>query len=512
MARKPLPEQPGHLTRLGSLHGGKKPSTRRNGIAAMLELQSREVKELAPPTTNGTIPTLGHRPSRAELIARGESLRRKCPRNSHAVWKPPMDRPDPVELVKEGNKGRIPELVPIRHGRMIQSPFTYYRGAALAMAVDLGNLPVTGARVQACGDAHLGNFRIFATPERRVIFDIHDLDETLPAPWEWDVKRLTTSFVIAARNNGLSEKRANDAVLTCVRSYREHMAEFSEMRALEVWYHSLDADKLVEAVEDTELRGRAKKRLAKAKAQHTLEYDFPKLADATSESPSIRDNPPLIYHWHERGSEDFDAAVQEAFVKYRATLSDDRRVLLDHYELRDITIKVVGVGSVGTFCAVMLLMAGEHDPLFLQVKQASESVLEPYAGKSVYSNHGERVVRGHRLMQSASDVFLGWTEGRFGRQFYIRQLRDAKIKFAIETFDSAELNLFAQWCGWTLARAHARSGEPAVITGYLGEGDVFDEAIAAFAVAYADQSEQDHTTLTKAVRAGKLEAVIEREE
>jgi uncharacterized protein (DUF2252 family) len=415
-----------------------------------------------------------------------------------------------VDLVREGDQERIPQLIPLRHGRMIQSPFTYYRGAALAMAVDLANLPASGVRVQVCGDAHLGNFRVFATPERRVIFDIHDLDETLPAPWEWDVKRLATSFVIAARNNGLSEKRAREAVLTCVRSYREHMAEFGEMRALDVWYHRVDADQIVDDIQDAELRGRAKKRLAKAKNLCALEYDFPKLADAASESPTIRDRPPLIYHWHESGSEEFDAIVQEAFAQYRKTLSDDRRVLLDRYELKDITIKVVGVGSVGTFCAILLLMAGERDPLFLQVKQASASVLEPYAGKSVYPNHGQRVVQGHWLMQSASDVFLGWTEGRHGRQFYIRQLRDAKIKFAIETFNSGEMTLFAAWCGWTLARAHARSGEPALIAGYLGDSDVFDLAIADFAAAYADQSERDHEALVKAVRAGQLDAVIEK--
>jgi len=475
----------------------------------MTALQTQE-KEFTL-TANGSIATFAARPSRAELVARGEQLRKKCPRRFHALWQAPPDRPDPVHLVEEGDKGRIPQLIPVRHGRMMQSPFTYYRGAALAMAVDLANLPATGARVQACGDAHLGNFRVFATPERRVIFDIHDLDETLPAPWEWDIKRLATSFAIASRNNGLSEKRAREAVLTCVRSYRERMAEFSEMRALEVWYHRLDADKLVDAIEDAEMRGRARKRMAKAMAQCALEYDFPRLADATSESPTIRDNPPLIYHWHEHGSEEFDAAVREGFAQYRASLPDDRRVLLDRYEFKDITIKVVGVGSVGTVCGILLLMAGERDPLFLQIKQASESVLEPYAGKSVYANHGQRVVQGHRLMQSSSDMFLGWTEGRFGRHFYVRQLRDAKIKFAIEAFSSAEMILFAEWCGWTLARAHARSGEPALIAGYLGESDTFDQAIAAFAVAYADQSEKDHEALTKAVREGKLEAVIERD-
>lgn len=479
----------------------------------MPELQTREVKD-ASVTSNGKtgqIPAFAPRPSRQELVARGVELRKKCQRRAHAGWVAPANRPDPVHLVEEGNQGRIPELLPIRHGRMIQSPFTYYRGSALAMAVDLGTLPTTGVRVQCCGDAHLGNFRVFATPERRAILDIHDLDETLPAPWEWDLKRLAASFVIASRNNGLSEKRAREAVLTCVRSYREHMAEFSEMGALEMWYHSLDAEKLVEAIEDEEIRGRAKKRLSKARALSALEYDFPKLADTASDLPTIRDNPPLIYHWHTDSSGEFDAVMQEAFARYRASLPDDRRVLLDRYEFRDASIKVVGVGSVGTFCGIMLLMGGEHDPLFLQIKQASESVLERYAGKSVYANHGQRVVQGHRLMQSSSDVFLGWTEGRGGRHFYIRQLRDAKIKFAIETFGSAEMFLFAEWCGWTLARAHARSGEPAVIAGYLGESDTFDQAIADFSAAYADQMEKDHEVLTQAVRAGKLEAVIEQE-
>jgi uncharacterized protein (DUF2252 family) len=415
-----------------------------------------------------------------------------------------------VQLVEEGNQGRIAQLIPIRHGRMLQSPFTFYRGTALNMAVDLARLPTTGVRVQACGDAHLGNFRCFATPERRVIFDIHDLDETLPAPWEWDLKRLAASFVIASRNNGLSEKRAQEAVLTCVRSYREWMGEFSEMSALKLWYTSFEADKLIDKIEDAEIRGRARKGLAKAKARSAMEYDFPKLADTSDESPTIRDNPPLIYHWREHGKEEIDAAVRDAFALYRNSLSDDRRVLLDRYEVKDFAVKVVGVGSVGTLCAVILLMAGESDPLFLQVKEARASVLEAYAGKSVYSNHGQRVVHGHRLMQSASDVFLGWTEGKFGRHHYIRQLRDAKIKFAIESFGSAEMILFAEWCGSTLARAHARSGEPAVISGYLGKSDTFDKAIAAFSVAYADQTERDHEVLLKAAREGKVEVLIER--
>jgi uncharacterized protein (DUF2252 family) len=475
----------------------------------MADLVTKELTDLKTPG-KGKAQSFQHRPSRSELISQGEALRKQCPRSSHAVWKAPPDRPDPVQLVEEGNKGRVPQLIPIRHGRMIQSPFTYYRGAALAMAVDLGSVPNTGIRAQVCGDAHLGNFRCFATPERGVIFDIHDLDETLPAPWEWDLKRLAASLVIASRNNGLRENRAKEAALTCARSYREHMAAFSEMRTLDLWYYRVDAAELDSEIKNPEVRGRAKKRLARAKSLTALEYDFPKLADASSDTPAIRDNPPLIYHWHEDGSEEFDAAVENAFAQYRSTLLDERRLLLDRFELKDFSIKVVGVGSVGTICAIMLLMAGDRDPLFLQVKEAGPSVLEPYAGKSVYPNHGQRVVQGHRLMQSASDTFLGWCEGRAGRQFYIRQLRDAKLKPAIETFGSAEMNLFANWCGRTLARAHARSGEPALITGYLGGNDTFDRAIAVFSVAYADQSEKDHEAVVKAVRAGRLHAEIER--
>jgi len=453
--------------------------------------------------------SLSPRPTRAELRARGEALRKECPRSSHAAWDPPADRPDPVDLVERGNAGRIPELLPVRHGRMMQTPFTYYRGAALAMAVDLARLPTTNVRVQSCGDAHLGNFRCFATAERRIIFDIHDLDETLPAPWEWDLKRLAASFVIASRNNGIGEARAREAVLACVRSYRERMAEFADMRAIEVWYHRVDAEKLLLPGMTAEIRKRFKKRLAKAKSQTAHDYDFPKLVDSAGESPSIRDNPPLMYHWREHGSEEFDRRIRDVFGRYRDSLSEDRRVILDRYELRDVAVKVVGVGSVGTLCAVALLMAGDDDPLFLQFKEAGPSVLEAAAGASRHANHGERVVRGHRLMQSASDLFLGWTENSEGRHFYARQLRDVKIKFAIESFGATEMELFATACGWTLARAHARSGEPSLVAGYLGKSDAFDLAIANFSVAYAEQSERDHEALVKAVRAGRLEALHE---
>lgn len=451
------------------------------------------------------------RASRTEMLARGKAIRGQCPRGSHAVWQAPVGRPDPVRLIEEGNRGRLPELIPLRHGRMLQSPFTFYRGAAMHMAVDLGGTPTTGIRAQVCGDAHLGNFRCFATPERRVIFDIHDLDETLPAPWEWDVKRLAASFVLACRDNGIGENQAREAVLACVRSYRQHMAAFSRMRALDVWYARFEAKKLIADIEDDSLRARTQQSLDKAKGVCVVEDVFPKLADTSGEIPTIKDNPPFIYHKLRRGEDEFYARIEEVFALYRASLPDERRVLLDRYAVKDKAIKVVGVGSVGTVCSVVLLMAGRKDPLFLQVKEARPSVLEPFAGPSAYPNHGQRVVKGHRLMQSASDIFLGWTQDSDGRHFYVRQLRDMKLKFRIEQFSAAKMRIFADWCGSTLARAHARSGEPALISGYLGRSDKFDRAIAAFAVAYADQGERDHESLMKAVRAGRLEAMTEVE-
>jgi uncharacterized protein (DUF2252 family) len=459
--------------------------------------------------SNEKLPTFATRPMRAELIARGEAMRKQCPRRSHAAWNAPHDRPAPVRLIAEANHGRIPELIPLRHGRMLPSPFTFYRGTALNMAVDLAGTPATGLRVQACGDAHLGNFRCFATPERRVIFDIHDLDETLPAPWEWDVKRLAASFVLACRDNGFGASIARDAVQTCVRSYRLAMARFSKMRALDVWYTRFEAEKLVEDIEHVDVRARARKSLDKAKNVCVVEDVFPKLADKTGESPTIKDNPPYLYHHLERGESEFYARIEEVFLRYRESLPDDRRVLLERYALKDKAIKVVGVGSVGTVCSVALLMAGENDPLFLQLKEARSSVLEAHAGPSVYPNHGQRVVKGHRLMQSASDIFLGWTQDAEGRHFYVRQLRDMKLKFRIEEFKPAKMVVFADWCGGTLARAHARSGEPALISGYLGKGDTFDHAIVDFAVAYADQVERDYECFSKAVRDGEIEARLD---
>ena len=449
------------------------------------------------------------RPTLAELYAMGKSLREKCPRRSHADWKAPDNRMDPLRLLEQDNKGRIPELIPIRYGRMVRTPFTFYRGAARNMAADLARTPVSGLRVQACGDAHLLNFGAYATPERRLVFDINDLDETLPAPWEWDVKRLAASVVLACRSNGFSPGNARDAVLACVRTYRERMAEYSDIPVLEVWYASVDVEKVAATATDKEAVRRVRKRIAAARARNVLEHEFPKLASGAGQTPTIKDNPPLIYHPSAKRELDLRARVRAAFDAYRESLQEDRRVLFDRYELKDAAIKVVGVGSVGTYCGIALMMASEKDPLFLQIKEARPSVLEAYAGKSIYPNHGQRVVNGYRLMQSASDIFLGWAKGKLGRDMYIRQLKDMKIGALVDVFSPGFMVQYAEVCGWALARAHARSGVPAQISGYLGKSDAFDEAIAAFASAYADQSERDHAILKKAVRSGRVEVVME---
>jgi uncharacterized protein (DUF2252 family) len=449
--------------------------------------------------------------SPAEFKAMGKALRDKCSRVSHALWKAPRDRPDPVSLVLKVDQGRIPDLLPLRHGRMVLSPFTFYRGSALAMAVDLAGTPATGIRVQCGGDAHLVNFRGLATPERQIIFAINDLDETLPAPWEWDLKRLATSFVIACRDNGLSESTAKDAVLGCVRSYRKRMAEFSKMKLMDLWYFAIEANMLISGIGDPGIRRRVIKGLAKAQESSTSESLFPKLIDDSGGSPIIKDNPPTIYHWKGTVAGELHSGIRQSFERYRESLTPAYRALLDRYHFKDAAIKVVGVGSVGTSCWIVLMMTGGEEPLLLQIKEARASVLEACAGKSVFGNHGERVVNGHKLMQPASDIFLGWTVGPSGRHFYVRQLRDVKIKFAVETFHNAEMTLFAQWCGYSLALSHARTGNPAMISGYLGKSDTFDKAIAAFSVAYADQNEMDHAILKRAIRDGKIAAVFEKQ-
>lgn len=364
-----------------------------------------------------TTAKFGFHPSRGELYQFGKNLRNACPRTGHGPWSPEHNRPDPLSLLEQSSNGRIAELIPVRYGRMLHSPFTFFRGAAMNMAADLATTPTTGLRVQACGDCHLMNFGAFATPERRVIFDINDLDESLPAPWEWDVKRLSTSFVLASRNNGHREDEAREAVLACVRSYREHMATFSEMRMLDVWYAAIDIEKIIPTIEDPEARKRAQRRLAKARERSVLEHDYPELVHTAALAPTIKENPPLIYHWHELGREETMENVRKSFERYRQSLPEHRRALVDRFKLMDIAVKVVGIGSVGTWCFVMLLMASEEDPLFLQVKEARASVLEPFAGASTCSQHGQGVVVGYQLMQSASDLFLGWAQGESGRNF-----------------------------------------------------------------------------------------------
>jgi uncharacterized protein (DUF2252 family) len=410
--------------------------------------------------------------------------------------------------VIESSKGRIPELVPLRYGRMMVSPFTFYRGTANIMAADLAPTPVTGLHAQLCGDAHLLNFGGFATPERRLVVDINDFDETLPGPWEWDLKRLATSFVFAARANAFSARDQREAALTCVRSYREHMLEYADMAVLDVWYAHIEFSDMLVALHDKVARGRLKKQIRKAEAHDVPEHEFPKMAQARGSRYVIKDAPPLIYHHPHltSGRENLEQGLGD----YRESLPPERQVLLDRYRLTDFALKVVGVGSVGTLCAVALMMATDADPLFLQIKEAGSSVLESHVGKSAYANHGQRVVIGQHLMQAASDIFLGWTRGQGGRHFYVRQLRDMKIKPLVELFNPVTLFDYATLCGWTLARAHARSGDPAMMAGYMGKSDVLDKAVAAFGKLYADQAEKDHVTFKSAIRRGKIEVQPER--
>ena len=438
----------------------------------------------------------------------GKALRDRMPRVQHEKWIPASDRRDPVSLVLESGKGRIQELLPIRYGRMMVSPFTFYRGTADIMAADLGPTAVSGLRAQICGDCHLMNLGGFATAERRLIFDINDFDETLPGPWEWDVKRLAASFVLACRSNGFTAADQRDAALTCVRSYREHMRKYSAAPALEIWYANVDLSDALASLSSKETRDRLKKRIQKERERDTAEHDFPAMAEQKEGGYVIKENPPLIYHHPLINLESSRANIQQGLARYRSSLEDDRKILLDRYRLMDLSLKVVGVGSVGTLCAIALMVAAKNDPLFLQIKEAHPSVLERYAGKSKYANHGERVVNGQRLMQSASDIFLGWTHGKAGRHFYVRQLRDMKIKPLVDVFDRATMMDYAALCGWTLARAHARSGDPAMIAGYLGKSDVFDRAITGFAVSYADQAERDHARFKHAIRIGKIEVEV----
>jgi uncharacterized protein (DUF2252 family) len=442
-------------------------------------------------------------PSVDERLAAGRALRERVPRTSHAKWVAPANRPDPVSLLKESDRGRLPELLPIRYGRMRQSPFAFFRGAAPVMACDLAGTPNTKIRVQVCGDCHLLNFGGYASPERRLVFDINDFDESLPAPWEWDVKRLAASVVVAGRSRGEGEGRCDDAARATVASYRTRMRHYAGMRALDAWYSHIDVDVFVAMAKTAEDK-KYWKRVEDAAKMQTAEYLLPKITKVQHGKRRIIDQPPLIYH--PRDFSKIDQHVRDLFHRYRMTLPEERRVILDRYHIVDIARKVVGVGSVGTRCDVALLMAGPDDAMVLQLKEAVASALEPYAGKSRYPNHGERVVTGQRLLQAASDVFLGWTRSDDGRDYYFRQLRDMKMKFDVESMSKSEWLEYVEMCGWTLARAHARTGDAARIGGYLGKNTTFDDAIGEFAVAYADQTERDHAALLKAIRSGHVRA------
>jgi uncharacterized protein (DUF2252 family) len=499
-------------------------------------------------------------PSVDDRKAKGLAARDRAAPSSHTKWRPAADRPDPVALLEEQDTTREQDLVPVRHGRMMVSPFTFYRGAAKIMAADLAVTPVAGLGAQLCGDAHLSNFGAFASPERVLLFDVNDFDETLPGPFEYDVKRMAASFEIAARNNGFSPADAQAATLASVRAYREAMAGFAQMGTMDIWYAHLDeeelragirtlvagtakqakgakkaekADKQAKAPKKAEKRAaklekadreqekaakagqkRAEKTLTKAHTRDSLQA-LSKLCEQVDGKYRIVSQPPIVVPARDLAAtyglspEQVVPVLHEQFRAYRATLQDDRRHLLERFEIVDMARKVVGVGSVGTRAFIVLLQGRDaHDPLFLQVKEATASVLEPYVGKSRYRQHGERVVQGQRMMQAASDIYLGWTKGLdVRRHFYWRQLRDMKGSALPESMAPVGLTFYAGVCGWTLARAHARSGDPVAIAAYLGETDAFDTSITDFSARYADQNERDYQEFVNAVKSGRLEAV-----
>ncbi|PPB48160.1 DUF2252 domain-containing protein [Arthrobacter pityocampae] len=461
-----------------------------------------------------------------ERAAKGRACREQSPRSGHKAWAPATDRPDPVALLEEQNLTRDQDLVPVRHGRMLVSPFTFYRGAARIMAADLKDTPRAGLVSQLCGDAHLSNFGVFASPERTLLFDLNDFDETLPGPFEYDVKRMAASFTIAARNNAFTADEVRDVTLAAVRSYREAMADFARMRTLDIWYARLSEEQLLEAVD---LAVRSQKGKALKKAQRGAEaarrnvdkartrdslHALSKLAELVDGQYRIVSQPPIVVPLRELESaygmsaEEAGPALREQLRAYRATLPADRRRLLERFEVVDVARKVVGVGSVGTRAFIVLLQGrDQQDPLFLQVKEATRSVLEDHLPKSRYRQPGERVVQGQRMMQAASDIFLGWTKGvQDNRYLYWRQLRDMKGSAVVEGMKPLAMRFYADACGWTLARAHARSGDPVAIDAYLGKGDTFDRSITDFSQRYAVQNDRDYEAFAEAVRSGRLEA------
>jgi uncharacterized protein (DUF2252 family) len=459
-----------------------------------------------------------------ERRAKGKEARNRTPPTSHTGWVPVTDRPDPVGLLEEQNVTREPDLVPVRHGRMLVSPFSFYRGTAKIMAADLKDTPTAGPQVQLCGDAHLSNFGLFASPERRLLFDLNDFDETLPGPFEYDVKRMAASFTIAARNNAFANADTRAATLASVAAYREAMAGFAAMGTLDIWYAHLGEDELLKGIRGAAAEAkvkngkkaarRAEKVVAKAHTRHNLQA-LSKLAELVDGRYRIVSQPPIVIPARDLeavyglSADEIDRLIREQFRAYRATLQDDRRHLLERFKVVDLARKVVGVGSVGTRAFIVLLQGRDpQDPLFLQVKEATASVLEGPLPKSRYRQHGERVVSGQRMMQAASDLFLGWTKGAdTSRHYYWRQLRDMKGSAEVEAMAPVALNFYAGICGWTLARAHARSGDPVAIAEYLGEDDQFDRSINDFAKRYADQNDRDYQAFADAIRSGRLQAL-----
>jgi uncharacterized protein (DUF2252 family) len=467
-------------------------------------------------------------PSVEERRAQGKEARDRTPRSSHTGWEPAGDRPDPVGLLQEQNATREPDLVPVRHGRMLVSPFTFYRGGAKIMAADLDDSPVAGLQVQLCGDAHLSNFGVFASPERRLLFDLNDFDETLAGPFEWDVKRMAASFMIAARHNGFTTADTRAATQASVKAYREALASFAEMGTMAIWYAHLSEETLLDAVRSAAVEASKSKKTAKqakgaeqrvqkltgkARTRDSLQA-LSKLGEVVDGGYRIVSQPPIVIPVRDMAAvyglspDQAERSVHAQFRAYRAGLQDDRRQLLERFELVDVARKVVGVGSVGTRAYIVLLQGRDHhDPLFLQVKEATASVLEGPLPTSRYPQHGQRVVNGQRMMQAASDIFLGWTKGQDRtRHYYWRQLRDMKGSAEVEAMTPAGLGFYGGICGWTLARAHARSGDPIAIAAYLGTNDQFDRSITDFAQRYADQNELDHAAFVKAIRSGRLEA------
>ena len=457
-----------------------------------------------------------------ERRALGRHAAEQTPPSSHAGWTAVVDRPDPVALLEEQNVTREPDLVPVRHGRMQASPFTFYRGAAKIMAVDLKGSPTAGLTVQLCGDAHLSNFGGFASPERRLVFDINDFDETLPGPFEYDVKRMTTSFLIAARNNGYKKADAKAVTLVSVRAYREAMLEFAQMPTLDVWYAHLSDQDILAAAHATQSNKkqakevkRTEKNIKKARTRDSLQA-LSKLGEVVDGRYRIASQPPIVVPLRDiaaangTSASELEKMLTDQFAAYRETLQDDRRRLLDRFRVVDVARKVVGVGSVGTRALIVLLQGrDEKDALFLQVKEATASVLEDHLPRSRYGHPGARVVHGQRMMQAASDIFLGWTKGvQAGRYFYWRQLRDMKGSALVEEMSPAALSLYGGMCGWTLARAHARSGDPVAIAEYLGSSDAFDRSIADFSKRYADQNERDYEAFLDAIQSKRVPALV----